>query len=90
MSKDIATPEPKAKAKVAKTRKFRGQECPIVRTTKNRRTGAIYDLVLHTRSVTNRRTGDASKETVGHKLRRPGTGSVDLPAEYELDEEEEE
>jgi hypothetical protein len=80
-----ATPAPAEKAQ--RTREFRGQDCPIIRTTKNRRTGAIYDLVLHTRKVTNRRTGEATEETVGHKLRRPGTGVIDdQTAEVEIEE----
>jgi hypothetical protein len=71
--------------KPERTRVHRGQKCPILKTTKDTRTGAIYDLIEITRSVTNRRTGDVSKQTVGKKLRRPGTGVMGEPREIEIE-----
>jgi hypothetical protein len=75
-----------AKAKVKRTRVHRGQECEVIRVTKNRVTGAIYDLILYKRSVTNRRSGEVNAVFVGKKLRRPGTGVVTLAKEEEVEE----
>jgi hypothetical protein len=83
--KNDAKPEA---AKKTKTRRFRGQDCPITRTTKDPRTGAIYDLIQVKRSVTNRRDGSVSTEFVGHKMRRPGTGVADVTEEIVIEEEE--
>jgi hypothetical protein len=79
---------PKAKAK--RTRLFRGQDCEIIKTTKNTSTGAVYDLILYKRNVTNRRTGEAKDVFVGHKLRREGTGVVSANREIEIEQEVEE
>jgi hypothetical protein len=83
-----AKPEQPEAAKKTKTRRFRGQDCPITRTTKDPRTGAIYDLVQVKRSVTNRRDASVSQEFVGHKLRRPGTGVADVTEEIVIEDEE--
>lgn len=72
--------------KPERTRVHRGQKCPVIKVTKNTRTGAIYDHILYTRSVTNRRDGTSQKATVGKKLRRPGTGVVLEPKEVEVEE----
>jgi hypothetical protein len=80
---DSATDAPK---KAKRTRVHRGQECEIVKTTKDTRTGAIYDLILYKRNVTNRRSGAVDEVFVGKKLRRPGTGVVALPTEVEIEE----
>jgi hypothetical protein len=72
--------------KAKRTRVFRGQECEILKTTKNVRTGAIYDLIHYKRKVTNRHTGEVSEVFVGRKLRRPGTGVVAAPREVEIEE----
>jgi hypothetical protein len=75
-----------APKKAKRTRKHRGQECEVVKVTKDRVTGAIYDLILYKRNVTNRRSGEVTVVSVGKKLRRPGTGQVDLPREEEIEE----
>ena len=82
----VATETQSVSDKPVRTRVHRGQKCPILKTTKDTRTGAIYDLIEYTRSVTNRRTGDVSKHTVGKKLRRPGTGVVAGTHEIEIEE----
>lgn len=69
-----------------RTRAHRGQACPILKTTQDTRTGAIYDLIEYTRSVTNRRTGEVQKQTVGKKLRRPGTGVAAVDREIVIEE----
>ena len=69
-----------------RTRVHRGQVCPVTKVTKNTSTGAIYDHILYVRNVTNRRTGEVSPASVGKKLRRPGTGSLDVPKEVEIEE----
>jgi hypothetical protein len=69
---DVAKDATEAKAK--HTRVHRGQNCEVVRVTKNLLTGAIYDHILYERNVTNRRTGEVAPAFVGKKLRRPGTG----------------
>ena len=73
-------------AKAKRTRVYRGQTCEITRTTKNTRTGAIYDLIAYRRGVTNRRTGDVTEAIVGVKLRRPGTGVEPTTDEVEVEE----
>ena len=84
---ETATPvKAKVPAKKPATRKHRGQTCPVVKVTKNTRTGAIYDLIEYTRSVTNRKTGEVKQIVVGKKLRRPGTGMAELPREVEVQE----
>lgn len=60
--------------KPVRTRLYRGQECPIHKTTRDRTTGAIHDHVEFKRTVINRRTGEQTFALVGKKLRRPGTG----------------
>lgn len=75
-----------AEAKVKRTRVHRGQECEVIKVTKNRLTGAIYDLILYKRSVTNRRSGQVDEVFVGKKLRRPGTGAADLSKEEVVEE----
>jgi len=72
--------------KPGRTRSHRGQECPILKTTRDIRTGAIHDHILYTRSVINRRTGDQTAATVGKKLRRPGTGVAVVAREEVIEE----
>jgi hypothetical protein len=79
-----ATDAPNTQAK--RTRTFRGQTCEILKTTKNTRTGAIYDLLAYKRTVTNRHTGEVTEVIVGKKLRRPNTGVVALPKEVVVEE----
>jgi hypothetical protein len=72
--------------KAKRTRVHRGQVCEIIRTTKDTHSGAIHDLILYKRKVTNRRSGEVDDVFVGKKLRRPGTGTVPLPREIEIEE----
>jgi hypothetical protein len=80
--------EAEEKPKAKRTRVYRGQECEVIRVTKNTRTGAIYDLIEVTRSVTNRRSGNVDIVKLGKKLRRPGTGVEPVVDEIEITEEE--
>jgi hypothetical protein len=73
-------------AKPVRTRLHRGQTCPITKTTRDTRTGAIHDHVIYTRSVINRRTGEQTAAQVGKKLRRPGTGSQAIAREEVIEE----
>lgn len=73
-------------AKPGRTRVHRGQECPVLKTTRDTRTGAIHDHILYTRSVTNRKSGEQQAATVGKKIRRPGTGSVVVSREEVIEE----
>lgn len=75
-----------ASDKPARTRVHRGQECPVIKTTRDTRTGAIYDLILYSRHVTNRQTGEVRVATVGKRLRRPNTGVVGFATEIEIEE----
>jgi hypothetical protein len=79
---DVAPPKAK------RTRVYRGQECEVIKVTKNTRTGAIYDLIEVTRNVTNRRSGDVVIVKLGKKLRRPGTGVEPVTDEIVIEEEE--
>jgi hypothetical protein len=74
VEKAMEGPSVDAPTKPKRTRVFRGQECEVVSTTRNTRTGAIYDLIEVPRNVTNRRSGDVDVVKIGRKMRRPGTG----------------
>ncbi len=86
--KSVAEAKTAPKAKPKRTRRFRGQECEITRTTRDTRTGAIYDYFNYVRTVTNRKTGETSKVNVGRRQRRPDTGHPTAETEVELTEEE--
>ncbi len=66
-------------------RRYRGKMCEIVRTTVNRATGAVYDLIMSPRQVTNRRDNSVSTVFLGLKLRRPGTGTKAPGKEDEIE-----
>ena len=70
--------------KSVRTRKYRGQDCEILKTTRDRKTGTVYDLIEYTRKVTNRRDGSAELVKLGLKLRRLDTGNEDLSSEEEV------
>lgn len=65
----------------------RGRSFKVIRTTRNRRTGAIYDYFEYDRPVKDRITGKSSSVLITKKLRRPGTGVV-VQKEEEYNEEE--
>lgn len=65
-------------------RKYRGQKCVILKVTRNRRSGTVYDLIEYTRTVTNKRDGKAEKVKLGLKLRRIDTGNEELSKEEEV------
>lgn len=69
------------------TRLYRGRKCEIIKTTKNSLTGAIHDLVLSPRTVTDRKNGSSQVVFLGIKLRRPGTGDTPPPVEIEIETE---
>jgi hypothetical protein len=85
---DEAVAEETAPAKAKRTRVYRGQECEVIKVTKNTRTGAIYDLIEISRNVTNRRSGQVEIVKLGKKLRRPGTGVEPIVDEIEITDEE--
>jgi hypothetical protein len=70
-----------------RTRRFRGQERDIVRTTKNVITGAVYDLIEYPRTVTSKRDGSTTTVYLNRKLRRPGTGLPVAVKEIEVETE---
>lgn len=82
----MSTKQEEAKvAKPKRTRRFRGQEHTVEKTTRDLRTGALYDHITYTRSVTNRKDGTVSVQTLSTKLRRPGTGGQ-VVTEVEVEE----
>jgi hypothetical protein len=80
-TKQDAAPATKPK----RTRRFRGQDIPVDKTTRDLRTGALYDHITYKRSVTNRKDGTVSDQTLSTKLRRPGTGGQ-VVTEVEVEE----
>ena len=67
-----------------RTRRYRGQDCEILKTTRDRKTGTVYDLIEYTRKVTNHRDGSSESVKIGLKLRRLETGNEQQPVEEEV------
>lgn len=67
-----------------RTRLYRGQKCKILKTSRDRATGTVYDVIEYTRKITNRRDGSQEEVKLGLKLRRTDTGNEVLSKEEEI------
>ena len=80
--KEVASTDDAETETPVRTRSYRGQKCKILKTTRDRATGTVYDVIEYTRKITNRRDGSQEEVKLGLKLRRIDTGN-DAPSKEE-------
>lgn len=76
---------PEKPAKTKRTVKYNGKEWPVHRSTKDTRTGAIWDYFRFKRSV-HVKGGKKKIIEIGTRKRRPGTGTTGVKTEVEIEE----
>jgi hypothetical protein len=78
--------EPAARVKSGRTALFRNRQHKVVRSYRDRTTGAEYDIVEYDKTVVDRTTKTKQVVQLQRRVRRPGTGSVMVSNEVELEE----